>query len=86
MLYESLKDIASRPAARQHLRQHEENLKDRSKKSSEWWVFVEILKIFQKLPDDLIYCFIMFFDALEVQEHVQSDSRSIWDDLFFHHF
>ncbi len=69
MLYESLKDIPSRPAARQHMRQHEENLKNRSKKSSEWRVFVDFLKIFQKLPDDLICCFIMFFDALEVQEH-----------------
>ena len=68
------------------MRQHDENEENTSKKSSEWWVFVEILKIFRKLPDDLIYCFIMFFDALEVQEHPQSDSGSIWDHLFFHHF
>ena len=28
----------------------------------------------------------MFLDALEVQEHPQSDSGSIWDHSFLHHF
>ena len=69
MLYESFKDIPSRPAARQHMRQHEENLENRSKKSSEWQIFVEILNLFRKFQDDLKCCFCMFVGALEVQEH-----------------
>ena len=47
------------------------------------WFLVEFLKIFRKRPDHLKCCFNMFFDALEVQEHPQSDSGSIWDHSFF---
>ena len=32
------------------------------------------------------WCFVMFFDILELWEPSWNDSGSIWDHSFFHHF
>ena len=76
--------------AGQHMRQHGENANFRSKKSSEWWVWVEISSFFLNAPEwfwsVFHIVFLMFFDVLKVQEPPGNDSEWFWDRSFSHHF
>ena len=78
--------LPSRPAARQHMRQHDENEKNESQNFSEWQVFVEILNFFRKAQGQLKLCFMMFFDVLKLWEPSWNDSGSILEHSFFHDF
>ena len=84
-LYESICStsqvrLTARAPAGKHMRQHGENTNFRSRMSSEWCVF-DIF--FRKLWDHLKWCFMMFFDVLELREPSWNDSGSILDHYFF---
>ena len=85
MLYESFK-YCLEARRRQHMRQHEKNQENESPNSSEWYVFVKILKFFRKLQDDLDECFMMYFDVLDLWEPSWNDPGWILETSIFHDF
>ena len=86
MLYESFKYIPRDPPQGNTCVSMAKMRKMSPKACQNEKFFFKILKFFRKVQDQLKWCFMMFFDVLELWEPSWNDSGSIWDHSFFHHF